>query len=426
MIKKIMVCSTAEQSHALAVLRLIGPLEQAEIDLLWHMPGDKYTAEMLSGCDLLVIQRDFPRNIEEYIQIHLDAHQLHIPVVFEIDDLLWELPEYHPDRLSCYYTQALLPMMFAAWAADGITVSSPGIKQYLSFLNTNIAVLPNYLNTKLWYFQNPGSRPHETISIGYMGGDSHLPDLLIVEPVILNLLDRYQGRVKFITWGIKPPHTLRGHPNVEWQPLSPGNYSSFAAYFNQQVFDIYIAPLDDSLFNRCKSSVKYLEYTALGIPGVCSDLEPYTSIVDPGVSGLLADSAEQWEKQLETLINDVPTRLNIASKSQEAVRKHWLLSNHYQEWTQAYTEFQQTYQPHSQTPEKLHMLASISEQFTTQMKHKDAELMKQIQINQNLQAELSQIKQSRSWKVAQTLRSMYSALYPSAVTKPGQETHDKP
>jgi len=40
------------------------------------------------------------------------------PLVYEIDDLLLELPDVHPDRAIDYYTPAILPILHAIASAD--------------------------------------------------------------------------------------------------------------------------------------------------------------------------------------------------------------------------------------------------------------------------------------------------------------------
>ena len=53
-------------------------------------------------------------------------------------------------------------------------------------------------------------------------------------------------------------------------------------------WDVAIAPLEDDAFTRGKSDLKYLDYAALGIPGVFSDVRPYRDTVRHRETGLLA------------------------------------------------------------------------------------------------------------------------------------------
>jgi glycosyltransferase involved in cell wall biosynthesis len=418
-IKKVTVFSTANPEHAIASLRIISPLSQAGIEINWCMPDQEYMTDLISGSDLVIIQRDFPRYVNQYYRIHRDAHQMRIPVIFEIDDLLWELPNEHPDIADHFYTDALMPMMFAAWNADGISVPSSGLKGYLSWINPNTFILPNYLNTKIWSLENPVEEENKSISIVYIGGASHLPDLEMIAEVISNILDHYQGQVKFVCWGVQPPPRLNDNPLVEWNSLTPGDYAEFAAKFNQQNFDIYVAPLKASLFNRCKSSIKVFEYTALGVPGVASNLEPYAEVITPGVTGLLAGTNDQWEEHLKSLIERPDLRLQIASQAQALVQSDWLLRDNYQQWLYAYEKILDSYAPKEDVPQKLDLMKSISNQTAYQMQQLHTELNFQ-------QAEIAQLKESLGVKAARVLKSMFAQMSPRETKIPNQEMLDEP
>jgi len=67
---------------------------------------------------------------------------------------------------------------------------------------------------------------------------------------------------------------------------------------------IAIAPLERNQFNDCKSELKWLEYTAMGIPVVASDFGPYQRVVSSAMEGFLAEDANDWERFLEVLIQD--------------------------------------------------------------------------------------------------------------------------
>ncbi|MEI2421731.1 hypothetical protein V6O07_15755, partial [Arthrospira platensis SPKY2] len=96
------------------------------------------------------------------------------------------------------------------------------------------------------------------------------------------LIEEFTDQIQLIFWGIRPPESLTSFSNVVWEPVAIGEYAAYASYFGQQECDIFIAPLEDNLFNRCKSGLKFLEYSALGVPGVYSHLEPYQDLVQHG------------------------------------------------------------------------------------------------------------------------------------------------
>jgi glycosyltransferase involved in cell wall biosynthesis len=93
-----------------------------------------------------------------------------------------------------------------------------------------------------------------------------------------------------------------------------------------------VAPLKNTIFNEAKSELKYIEYTALGVPGVYSDLPPYNSVVKDGFNGLLAKNSAEWELKLEKLILDQNLRIKIVENAQKDIKKSYLLKYRVEEW----------------------------------------------------------------------------------------------
>jgi glycosyltransferase involved in cell wall biosynthesis len=321
----------------MAHLRIIGPFREAGIDVLNGIENGKAISQRVSGGEIVLIQREFPNRYIDFQQIVETARNERKPVVFDLDDLLFFLPEDHPDRQSQYYAASLLPMFQALTEADLVTVSTPKLMEVLVQYNDQIAVLPNYLDDTLWRLRSPVSKQEgEILTIGYMGGESHKPDLEPVVPILSELVQRYPNKIRLQFWGIQPPTEMRFLPQVGYTPLASYNYKEFSVFFQTQSADIFIAPLADSLFNRCKSQLKFFEYTALGSPGVYSNLETYSKIVTHGQNGLLAASLDEWRECLIQLIENDDLRLHLAENAQLSIRTDWLLSQNAFRWKDAY------------------------------------------------------------------------------------------
>ena len=55
-IKRATVFSIANPEHAIASLRLVGPLSEAGTEIVWWMPGQNYDPDLLSGSDQQINQ----------------------------------------------------------------------------------------------------------------------------------------------------------------------------------------------------------------------------------------------------------------------------------------------------------------------------------------------------------------------------------
>ena len=319
------------------VLRIHSPARLAGVTVLQGNHGDQINSELVSEADVVVIQRDFPR-FPNYATVIARARAENKLVIYEVDDLIIEVPQDHISRKA--FEPVLLQILRGIVDADAVITSTPALKEYLANFNPNIWLVSNLIDDSIWKLRSPSpvGVPEKPVVIGYMGGGSHLPDLEMVKPVVLRLLDDYGPAIGFRFWGVQPPAELLEHPGVTWVPLNILDYAEFANYLVQQKCDIFIAPLLDNLFNRCKSQIKFLEYSVLGVAGVFSRLEPYKSVITDGENGLLAATLEDWDKCLRKLINSPDLRYKIATNAQETLRRDWLLSAKYQQWLETYEQ----------------------------------------------------------------------------------------
>ena len=243
------------------------------------------------------------------------SKQYRKPVVYDMDDLLFSLPENHPYRQTQDYTSSLLPMYQALRDADLVTVSTLRLRDMLDGYNKNIVILPNFLDDDLWKLNPPTDKKSEMhpLTIGYMATVSHKPDLEYITPVLLDVIKRYPNKIQICFWGIDPPDEIRPYSKrIPMPQFSAENeYKDFATFFQTQSADIMIAPLVDNLFNRCKSPIKFLEYSAFGVPGVFSTVEAYTQVIIHGENGLLAASLVEWSNCLSQLIENDELRYQL-------------------------------------------------------------------------------------------------------------------
>lgn len=99
--------------------------------------------------------------------------------------------------------------------------------------------------------------------------------------------------------------------------------------------DVGLVPLEDSLFNRCKSGLKASELSAAGVPVVATPTPAHTELAKEGFPLLTADSPREWYEQLHRLITIDDLRAETAERALEAARRH-SMENHVEQWATAW------------------------------------------------------------------------------------------
>lgn len=322
---------------ALSYLRVIGPASYSDMKILMGSEYKDNLINCINQADLVIIQREFPADLQLYRHVYDLSRKLNKPIVYDFDDYLFGLPENHPDRKSFFYTKDLMPMFMAALEADYITVSNDYLKQKLSDLNRNIFVLPNLLDEEFWPLTPPSNKDRdEPLVIGYMGGDSHLPDLEYITPTLLDIKTEFSDEIRFHFYGLRPPDSLLSFSDTIWTPIKTYDYKEFAGDFQKMDVDLFIAPLIDNEFNRCKSPIKFFEYSSLGVPGIYSNVYPYREIIKDGETGLLASSHEEWGQKFRLLLHDSVKRYQLAENAQKSIINKYLMSQNSDLWLNTY------------------------------------------------------------------------------------------
>ncbi|MGC9349622.1 MAG: glycosyltransferase [Anaerolineae bacterium] len=365
------VIYTADRwEHVCPTLRLLRPLQQADFRITagvsWEGGALHTAVEPVQNADIAVIQRDFPNRIADYERVMEAARKAGKPVIYELDDLLFDLPDWHPDVAQ--YRRAYVDIIRAATEADAVTCTTEHLAERLRAFNEHVYVLPNYLDGTLWreaLAQSIGAKSSRPVIIGYLGSRSHLPDLEMIKPALVQLLREFEHGIELRFWGTPPPADLLQWSNVV--ALDPGlvSYEAFATYFAREAggeaCDLFIAPIREHPFNVCKSSLKFLEYSALGKPGVYSDLTPYRDVVEHGENGFLAGSLTQWIDLLRELIKSAPLRHEIGRNARATVEEAWLLTDHASAWREVYEETADIVAGQRPSPVVHHVAKALSE-----------------------------------------------------------------
>jgi glycosyltransferase involved in cell wall biosynthesis len=329
---EIAVFSREPVNYAVVLLRLAGPIQALEARgrmrlRYFSFREEPHDTDGILGADLFVIHRECAERRFSSSVVKA-ARRLGKPIVFELDDLLINMPRSNPNR---WYCQAISPDLFEmVREADFITVTTESLREELQQAEPaskgKIHVLPNCIDLSIWGGETPArTRDQGPLVIGWFGTATHDDDLAIVKPAIAYLLRKYRGRVVFKFWGYLPPELA----DMEGVVLARGpqpDVRRHAQDVRMSQIDLAIAPLADHPFNQSKSNLKWLEYSICRIPGIYSRITPYSSSIAHGYTGwLVENSTEAWVEALERLINDGSLREELATNAyQEVWSKHRL------------------------------------------------------------------------------------------------------
>jgi len=279
--------------------------------------------ELIRACpDTLILQHSVDDVQLSLIEQYKNAlPQVHILQM--VDDLLGFVPEKHPNR-RFQSREGHLRMVEALKKSDSMVVTTTPLQDHYEKYIGKVKIIPNCLASQ-WFKLNPAKSKRNRLRVGWIGAGQHQGDLEIISEVIKTLSER----IDWIFMGMQPEESKsyikEFHPFV-----SISDYPEKMASLD---IDIAIAPLEDNLFNKCKSNLRLLEYGAMGWPVVCSDVYPYQTNSPPVLR--CGPSEKDWIEALICLIENEDFRIEKGEQLKRWVVDNYMIENYSNDWCNA-------------------------------------------------------------------------------------------
>jgi len=234
--------------------------------------------------------------------------------VFELDDYLPNLPIKSIHRLHMP-KDILRSLRRGLGYVDRFVVSTQPLAEAFSGLHGDIRVIENRLPAGWWKGLQSERRVGTKPRIGWAGGAGHTGDLELIADVVKELADE----VEWVFLGMCPDK-LRPYIHEFHAGVFIHQYPSALASLN---LDLALAPLEQNLFNECKSNLRLLEYGACGFPVICSDVRCFQNDGLPVTR--VKNRFKDWVEAIRAHINDLDAAARAGDELRTAVLNGWML-----------------------------------------------------------------------------------------------------
>ena len=326
--------------HLIPETPLTGPVWAcAEIRLLrpYQHPWMRRHGEVSTGSrlpvervDAVVVQRGLApwATLEDAAALVRDVRRRGLKLIYDLDD---DLLSSHPSpAVERVIAPARPKIRLLLREADAVIVPAVPLADRARALNPCVFVWPNAIDESLARAARPSdAQTGEGADIGYFGTTSHLPDLLAVLECLEMALTGLPARPAMELRGISDDPRLAGlfaaRCDVRLLPVD-GDYPSFLAGLQSRApWKAGLAPLTDTVFNRSKSDIKFLDYAIAGIAGVYADCPAYASVLD-GQTGLKAPLSG-FGAAVRRLLEDHDLRRHVRATARQHVMDHRTLNH---------------------------------------------------------------------------------------------------
>jgi glycosyltransferase involved in cell wall biosynthesis len=262
-------------------------------------------------------------------------------IVYECDDLIFdermlehlqlsdfmqgETPEQilHEARMARYFAQQ----------CDGVTASSEHLAERIRrFTDKPVICVPNAIDVRNFRARMAYRAPWaDHLTIGWSGGRRPERDIVPMAQAWGRIARRYPS-VRFV---VAAPVT----PDVFYREIEDDSriirlpWLSWHDYPVAYQTDIGCCSVADTVFSRCKTPIKAMEYAVAGAAVVATPTL-YNDVVFG--YGLLATTADEWETALVFYIEHADERRLMARELATEVERRYSLDVNLYRWTDAY------------------------------------------------------------------------------------------
>lgn len=222
--------------------------------------------------------------------------------------------------------------------ADLVTVTTEKLAQYARNYNMNVAVLPNGINLDRWW--KLPFKDNEQLRVGWSGGSSHYEDWYSIKEPLNQLMREKQFKLVVVGNSFKGVinkdlwHLVEEH---DWVPFKGHSYRMMCMNL-----DIAIIPLADIPFNHYKSSIKWYEMSAMGVPSLVSNVLPYSEDFVSGSNAIIYNNTKMFYNNLKLMLENKPLRHRIGLEARKWVEDNRDMRKLAKQYIEAYGSLRST------------------------------------------------------------------------------------
>lgn len=303
------------------------PSQQIDLGMEWE--------EVAKNNDIIYL--NYTANAWQFAAMGAMARKYGRKIVLDVDDALWNIL---PDNQSAY--EAWKPgseniRVFNAICneVDYITVTNRYLKNVVLNNTTKQAnevfIFPNYIDLDL-YSHRSEFKDNGKIQLTHFGSGTHF--ISLEEKEFVDGIDRVLKEYPFVTfktvgahksvfkhkWGQRYDHAFGSVDIYEWVK------DKFPTFMDET--DIMVVPLTDNIYNRAKSSIKFIESASAKKPGVWQNIRQYQEVIKDGENGFLAKTAKEWHESIKALIDDAYFRRKAGEAAFKTMEDNWQMKDH--------------------------------------------------------------------------------------------------
>lgn len=266
--------------------------------------------------------------------LRYEARRLQLPIMYDIDDPLFSVSAYE----NYGNMKALDPWMKAHFlseapkylammnGADVLSMSTPGLAKHAALYSQRpVFVRRNFADaetleagTKVMLDQ-PATDGIFRVAFA-SGSQGHEVDLMTIMPVLETFICEAPDRRLMILGYFDPSHLPKAlAERTEVIPFS--TYDLYLAALRRA--ECAVMPLANDVFNQCKSAVRLIDASAVGVPSIVGTVGDLPQMVLDGETGHVAHQSNDWLTLLRAMELDRSGTAAMGYAARSNLEQRW-------------------------------------------------------------------------------------------------------
>lgn len=271
---------------------------------------------------------------DDVMKLVKEAHRLRLEPRWEVDDLIFDAEEYlqNGNISSLPKSEQDLLMSGVVLFRRGMLACGQGIASTRALAQAmrdaglkHVDIVENALDRETLEIAASlpprGEAVDDRVWVSYGSGtNTHDEDFRQAEAGLIAALDEEPRLCLRVIGQLKLSKDFdRFGDRIE--RLTELSYRDYLAALAQT--DIAIAPLEPTLFNDCKSNIKFLEAAVVRVAALCSPRDAFLAVMRHEENGLLAVTSDEWKNGFLKLARDKALRDRLAARAWQDVMERY-------------------------------------------------------------------------------------------------------
>ncbi|MEO1139574.1 MAG: glycosyltransferase [Pseudomonadota bacterium] len=270
----------------------------------------------------------------ETTTLRYEARRMGLPVLYDIDDPLFSVSAYGTYQnmkmldpwLETHFMSEAPKYAGLMNAADMISVSTPGLVEHAGLYTRRPVVLRRNFADRdtletgaaiMAARPDPDALFRVVFASGSQGHEADF-ELIADEVEAFVMAD---PRRRLIVLGHFRADALPSGLKKQTEVVKFTTYDAYLSHVAQA--DVALMPLQDDLFNRCKSAVRVIDAASVGVVSIVSDVGDLPNLVKDGETGIVARSPEDWSRALNMLAANPDQTSTMKQAARQWLETHW-------------------------------------------------------------------------------------------------------